>query len=341
MVIDEALRLDPPAWIFGRQAIADDVVGGYHIPRARSSHRARSSCTGTPRTDRTRGLRPERFLPDVVQGRHKYAYIPSRRRPALFLHRQRVRADRGCASPGDDHPALPRGARGGRAGGAGAGGDAPAQGWSADADSDGLRRPQRRATLENGSLRSERYSASAAQCEQPRGIQQDARRVPSSGCTGLSRGASGAAGRARRRLPLPAQRWREDPALEWPAHRRGQGQATLNCRLASRAVHYDESRRRIAECSSSAHATDVERIAHVEVKRVALLEGYVPRVAGRTHQRRGRPKATRRRVREVRRIDHRGARLGEVDKSVEFLDGWQPPAGAVQAQVGAVVLSRS
>ena len=32
MVIDEAMRLYPPAWITNRQAIADDEVCGYRIP---------------------------------------------------------------------------------------------------------------------------------------------------------------------------------------------------------------------------------------------------------------------------------------------------------------------
>lgn len=32
MVIDEALRLYPPAWMIARQSKADDLLGGYHIP---------------------------------------------------------------------------------------------------------------------------------------------------------------------------------------------------------------------------------------------------------------------------------------------------------------------
>ena len=33
MVIDEAMRLYPPAWGFSRQALSDDQLGGYHLPR--------------------------------------------------------------------------------------------------------------------------------------------------------------------------------------------------------------------------------------------------------------------------------------------------------------------
>src|SRR5262245_9593169 len=33
MVIDETLRIYPPAWGFSRQALADDELGGFHLPR--------------------------------------------------------------------------------------------------------------------------------------------------------------------------------------------------------------------------------------------------------------------------------------------------------------------
>src|SRR5260370_18072991 len=32
MVLEETLRLYPPAWIFSRKAIGEDEIGGYHIP---------------------------------------------------------------------------------------------------------------------------------------------------------------------------------------------------------------------------------------------------------------------------------------------------------------------
>jgi cytochrome P450 len=32
MVVDEVLRLYPPAWVIGRTAIADDQISGFHIP---------------------------------------------------------------------------------------------------------------------------------------------------------------------------------------------------------------------------------------------------------------------------------------------------------------------
>ncbi len=32
-VVDEAMRLYPPAWIFGREALEDDVLGGFRLPK--------------------------------------------------------------------------------------------------------------------------------------------------------------------------------------------------------------------------------------------------------------------------------------------------------------------
>jgi cytochrome P450 len=31
-VLQEALRLYPPVWLFSRRAVGDDVLGGYHVP---------------------------------------------------------------------------------------------------------------------------------------------------------------------------------------------------------------------------------------------------------------------------------------------------------------------
>ena len=52
-VIKEALRLYPPAWVFERHAMADDVVGGYRIPAGSTvgispvGHSPRRRTTGT------------------------------------------------------------------------------------------------------------------------------------------------------------------------------------------------------------------------------------------------------------------------------------------------------
>jgi cytochrome P450 len=76
-VIDESLRLYPPAWATGRQALADDEVDGYRIPRKANvtlspwiTHRHPAFWDAPERFD------PDRFLPERCRDRHRFAYIP-------------------------------------------------------------------------------------------------------------------------------------------------------------------------------------------------------------------------------------------------------------------------
>jgi cytochrome P450 len=77
MVLEEALRLYPPAWVFGRKAIADDEIGGYFIP-AKSmivlspylTHRHPAFWENPELFD------PERFTPERSAGRPHYTYFP-------------------------------------------------------------------------------------------------------------------------------------------------------------------------------------------------------------------------------------------------------------------------
>jgi cytochrome P450 len=77
MVIEESMRLFPPAWIFGRTAKGDDVVGGYRIPAGSlvviSPFVTHRYAAFWPNPE---GFDPERFSPEASEGRHKYAYIP-------------------------------------------------------------------------------------------------------------------------------------------------------------------------------------------------------------------------------------------------------------------------
>ena len=77
MVIEEVLRLYPPAWIFGRKAIANDEIGGYFIP-------ANSIIVLSPYIthrhpafwEHAEVFDPERFAPEQTAGRPHYAYFP-------------------------------------------------------------------------------------------------------------------------------------------------------------------------------------------------------------------------------------------------------------------------
>lgn len=77
MVVDETLRLYPPAWITNRQAIAEDEILGHRIP-------ARSFVTLSPYVmhrhpdfwDNPDVFDPERFAPGRNPGRPRFAYFP-------------------------------------------------------------------------------------------------------------------------------------------------------------------------------------------------------------------------------------------------------------------------
>jgi cytochrome P450 len=76
-VLEEAMRLYPPAWLLGRRALVDDEIGGYHIPK-------KSIVVFSPYiTHRHPALwenpeefAPDRFTPERSTGRPGYAYIP-------------------------------------------------------------------------------------------------------------------------------------------------------------------------------------------------------------------------------------------------------------------------
>jgi cytochrome P450 len=77
-VVDETLRLYPPAWGIPRQALADDVVDGVRVPAGAIlgliswvTHR-RADVWG-PDADR---FDPDRFLPERSEGRSRWAYFP-------------------------------------------------------------------------------------------------------------------------------------------------------------------------------------------------------------------------------------------------------------------------
>jgi len=77
MVFEEALRLYPPAPAFMREAIAEDHIGDLNIPAGAQvtiapwlSHRHRALW------DKPDDFIPERFAPENIKSRHRYAYVP-------------------------------------------------------------------------------------------------------------------------------------------------------------------------------------------------------------------------------------------------------------------------
>jgi cytochrome P450 len=72
MVIEEALRLYPPAWGFSRVALADDRIGNYRVP-------AGSLVFIIPFVVHRRPQLwpdPERFTADRTAARPRFAYLP-------------------------------------------------------------------------------------------------------------------------------------------------------------------------------------------------------------------------------------------------------------------------
>jgi cytochrome P450 len=76
-VLNESLRLFPPAWIIGRRALADDTINGYFVPSGTviaiciyTLHRHTAFWHDPERFD------PERFTPQQIARREHYAYIP-------------------------------------------------------------------------------------------------------------------------------------------------------------------------------------------------------------------------------------------------------------------------
>ncbi|MFL6212053.1 MAG: cytochrome P450 [Pyrinomonadaceae bacterium] len=77
MIIEEAMRLYPPAWVIARRAVNDDFVGGYRIE-------AKSEIILLPYVthrhpdfwENAEDFDPERFSPGRSEGRPRYAYFP-------------------------------------------------------------------------------------------------------------------------------------------------------------------------------------------------------------------------------------------------------------------------
>ncbi len=77
MVIEEAMRLYPPVWVFERRALEDDSIGDFLIPMDTTVGVAPYALHRSPKHwDNPEGFDPTRFEPRAKEARHKYAYMP-------------------------------------------------------------------------------------------------------------------------------------------------------------------------------------------------------------------------------------------------------------------------
>lgn len=76
-VLQEAMRLYPPGWLFTRRALNDDQLGGCHVPAGTDIficpyllHRH------ALHWEHPEAFDPERFLPAATESRHRFAFLP-------------------------------------------------------------------------------------------------------------------------------------------------------------------------------------------------------------------------------------------------------------------------
>jgi cytochrome P450 len=86
MALEETMRLYPPAWVIGRRNIADEVIGGYHVPAnynilipVYQMHRDPDIWEDPLRFD------PERFRKGQLKDKHRFAYFPFGGGPRLCI----------------------------------------------------------------------------------------------------------------------------------------------------------------------------------------------------------------------------------------------------------------
>jgi cytochrome P450 len=76
-VIDESMRIYPPIWVYARQAIEDDEIGGYHIPAGSLITLSQFITHRHPEFwEKPEVFNPDNFAPENMVGRPKYAYFP-------------------------------------------------------------------------------------------------------------------------------------------------------------------------------------------------------------------------------------------------------------------------
>lgn len=77
MVLEEAMRLYPPAWMFERQAVTADTLGAYRIEPGSIVGLCPYVLHRHPdHWENPEGFDPERFRPERAETRPRYAYLP-------------------------------------------------------------------------------------------------------------------------------------------------------------------------------------------------------------------------------------------------------------------------
>jgi cytochrome P450 len=76
-VLDEAMRLYPPAWITARECIEPDELMGYQVPKGTIVALCPYTTHHNPRLwPEPERFDPDRFTPDRAQARPRHAYFP-------------------------------------------------------------------------------------------------------------------------------------------------------------------------------------------------------------------------------------------------------------------------
>ena len=85
-VVQESLRLYPPAWVVGRNVIEDDEVGGWFLPKGTLAFVSPLLTGRHPDFwENPEGFDPDRFSPERSQGRHPFAWFPFGGGPRLCI----------------------------------------------------------------------------------------------------------------------------------------------------------------------------------------------------------------------------------------------------------------
>ncbi len=86
MVIDETMRMYPPAWIIGRKNVEDDEIGGYHIPAGTNCLIPTICIHRSPKFwDNPLKFDPERFSAEKIKEHKKFTYFPFGGGPRLCI----------------------------------------------------------------------------------------------------------------------------------------------------------------------------------------------------------------------------------------------------------------